>query len=202
MGRWREAASEVGRVRAAIVSGGDPALRRFARTLLRTELSTFGPVLRDVLGAEFFPLFWEAWRLPLQMHDDAVEPAAVAAALFDLPTRAPAGRDPEALSLRLTLLTHRAAAWRRSGLGGRARRDLDAALSLAGRREAALGPDRVDAVASQLLVSLAALDVEAGDVATARARLRDALARSPTPELTLDALRRDPTLAGLLDGAR
>jgi len=170
---------------ALLAPAGRPALALLVRTRPLTAAA-----LNARAGAALLPALADVWS-GLRAHAD--DPATRSVGLaglhwIDAAPTTPAERD--ALR-RLWLLRGTLAA--REGRGTAAIRDFEAALTLEAPFVAA---DRDVADAHAELARLYAADAPA----LARQHAQDAIAVSPTPERTYEALAGEPALAGLLAG--
>ncbi len=158
-----------------------PDLSRLLR--LAPELA---PLLREALDDSFTDLLLAAWAGTIGQHPD--DPYVTRTLIEELERLGVTAEDPHAA----LLLAARGRAWHHVGEPQRALVDLLAA-------EAHARADDDDELLADIAVSLARLQLDLGDPKSALASLDLALSLSPTPELLLEILLRDPALAPVLE---
>ncbi len=192
---WRALAhvrrGDLRRAREALASSIDldprtPAQRRDLRRLLRLapELS---PLLREALGERFTELLLAAWSGTIAQHPR--DPYVLRTLIEEFERLGVRADEPQAA----LLLSARGRAWRHVGEPKRALADLLAA------EEHLRGSKGEPSLRAQVAVSLARTHLELGEQSRAEAALDRALGLSPTPDLLLEILRRDPALAALTE---
>jgi len=162
-----------------------PAERPDLRRLLRLA-EELAPLLREALEGSFTELLLAAWAGTIAQHPG--DPYVTRTLIEELERLGVTAEDPRAA----LLLAARGRAWHHVGEPKRALVDL-----LAAEAHARDSADKE--LHAEIEVNLARLHLELADPASAEASLDLALSLSPTPDLLLEILLRDPALAPILE---